>query len=170
MTDDSDSIRNSLSASWPQAELLLCQFHVLQALWNWLWEGKHKIANPDRPILLRLFRDVLYSENEEQLSDNTEKLNVNSVCHQYPNLQAHLMVNLFPRIHVWSLEHRVRNKLPTSNNNTSNLVETSFRYTKETQLNRHKAYNLCDLLTMLLDNSDFYQNKCVDCSNNVLES
>ena len=122
MTDDSDSIRSSLSASWPQAELLLCQFHVLQALWNWLWEGKHNIANPDRPILLRLFRDVLYSENEEQLFDNMEKLNVSLVFHQYPNFQA----DLFPRIHAWSLEHRVRNMLPTSNNNTTNLVETSF--------------------------------------------
>ena len=31
MTDDSDSLRNGLSASWPSSELLLCQFHVLQA-------------------------------------------------------------------------------------------------------------------------------------------
>ena len=31
MTDDSDSLRNSLSAAWPSAELLLCIFHILQA-------------------------------------------------------------------------------------------------------------------------------------------
>ena len=31
MTDDSDSLRNSLSSAWPSAELLLCIFHILQA-------------------------------------------------------------------------------------------------------------------------------------------
>lgn len=68
------------------------------------------------------------------------------------------------------MSHRILNKLPTSNNNTNNYVECSFRYTKEDQMNRHKAYNLPDLLTILLDDSEFYANKCVDAGNNVLES
>ena len=170
MTDDSDSLRNSLSASWPSSELLLCQFHVLQALWTWLWDGKHNIQKPDKPVLLRLFRQVLYSESEAQLSDNLEEMYASPVCLKYPNFQAHLMSKILPRINAWCLEHKVTNKLPTSNNNTNNLVECSFRYTKESQLNRHKAYNLCDLLSLLLDNSEFYQNKCVDTGNNVLES
>ena len=170
MTDDSDSLRNSLSLSWPSAELLLCVFHCLQALWVWLWDGKHNTVHPDRPVLLKLFRQVLYSENEAELSNNLEEMYASPVCHKYPNFQAHLMSHILPRIDAWCLEHRVTNKLPTSNNNTNNLVECSFRHTKEEQMNRHKAYNLCDLLSLLLDNSEFYQNKCVDCANNVLES
>ena len=61
-------------------------------------------------------------------------------------------------------------KLLASNNKTINLVECSFRYTKEDQFNRHKAYNLPDLLSILLDRSQFYADKCVDAGNNVLES
>ena len=95
---------------------------------------------------------------------------VSKVCVKYPNFQAHLMAHTQPRINACCLEHRVTNKLPTSNNNTNNLVECSIRHTKKTQLNRHKAYNLCDLLSLLLDNSEFYQNKCVDCGNKVLEA
>ena len=41
MTDDSDSLRSALTGAWEQAELLLCIFHVLQAIWNWLWDAKH---------------------------------------------------------------------------------------------------------------------------------
>ena len=89
---------------------------------------------------------------------------------KYPLFQNHLKSHVLSRIEAWCSEYRITNQLPTSNNNTNNLVEWSFRYTKELQLNRHKAYNLCDLLLLLLDNSEFYQNKCVDAGNNVLES
>ena len=53
MTDDSDVLRNSLSSNWPSSVLLLCQFHVLQALWTWLWDRKQGIVMQDRPVLLR---------------------------------------------------------------------------------------------------------------------
>ena len=72
MTDDSDVLRNSLSSNWPSSVLLLCQFHVLQALW--MWDAKHDINKQDRPVLLRLFRRVLYSETESELSENLEEL------------------------------------------------------------------------------------------------
>lgn len=43
MTDDSDSERNALAAVWPQSKQLLCQFHVSQSVWRWLWESTHGI-------------------------------------------------------------------------------------------------------------------------------
>ena len=170
MTDDSDSLRNALRKTWPSAELLLCIFHILQAQWNWLWEAKHGVEKHDRPILLNLFRNVLYAESEDDMSNQLEMMYADPVCNKYPQYQAHLMRDTFPKMNAWSLSHRITNKLPTSNNNTNNLVECSFRYTKEDQFNRHKAYNLPDLLSILPDKSDFYANKCVDTGNNVLES
>ena len=170
MSDDCDALRNALSQSWPCALLLLCQFHVLQALWAYLWDAKHSIAKDDRPTFLRIFRDVLYSKTETELTEHLENLNSNPVCLKYPTYQDHMVSDIFPKMSAWCLEYRVTNKLPTGNNNTNNICESSFRYTKETQLNRHKAYNLCELLSLLLDNSVFYQDKCVDCGNNVLEA
>ena len=104
------------------------------------------------------------------LAEQLEILYADPVCNKYPQYQAHLMRNTFPKMEAWSLVHRIINKLPTNNNNTNNLVECSFRYTKEDQFSRHKAYNLPDLLSILLDGSHFYANKCVDAGNNVLES
>ena len=43
MTDDSTSERNALGAVWPEARLLLCIFHVLQAAWRWLFSQKNGI-------------------------------------------------------------------------------------------------------------------------------
>ena len=141
MTDDCDALRNALAGPWESSELLLCilPFHILQAQWNWLWDGKHGVEKSDRPALLNLFRNVLYAESEEELSVQLEMMYADPVCIKYPQYQGHLMRDTFPKMDAWSLAHRITNKLPTSNNNTNNLVECSFRYTKEDQFNRHKA-------------------------------
>ena len=44
ITDDSAAERSALSTVWPEALLLLCHFHVMQAVWRWLWDSKHKIS------------------------------------------------------------------------------------------------------------------------------
>ena len=80
MTDDSDCLRNSLSSAWPSAELLLCIFHVLQAQWNWLWDGKHAVEKKDKPVLLNKFKQVVYAESETELSDKLEELYADAVC------------------------------------------------------------------------------------------
>ena len=33
---------------FPEATLLLCSFHVLQAVWRWLWNKEHGIHLADR--------------------------------------------------------------------------------------------------------------------------
>ena len=49
------------------------------------------------------------------------------------------------------------------------LIKLScFRYTKDAQFNRLRSFNLADMLSVLLDNSEFYMNKAVDAANNVL--
>ena len=58
-TDNSDELRDSLHVNWPDANLLLCQFHVLQQVWRWLTDKNHGIAATDRTsmyyIILILF-------------------------------------------------------------------------------------------------------------------
>ena len=170
MTDDSDSERNALAAVWPQSVLLLCVFHVLQALWSWLWDGKHGIEHSDRPILLIAFRKVLYAETESELSEKLEELYANATALKYPQFQKHMTRDTLPKLKAWSIARRNVEKLPTNNHNTNNLVESSFRYAKEIQFNRLKAFNLPDMLSLILDKSEFYSNKCVDAGNNRIES
>jgi len=48
MTDDSKSERQALNEIFPNSTLLLCTFHVLQALWRWLCESKHGVSKFER--------------------------------------------------------------------------------------------------------------------------
>lgn len=68
ITDDSDAERNALKYVWPNSKTLLCRFHILQSVWRWLFDKKHKISADDRPMLYNLFRDVLMSESVEDAS------------------------------------------------------------------------------------------------------
>ena len=91
------------------------------------------VEKDDRPVLLNLFRNVLYAQSADELSVQLVRLYADPVYKRYPQYKTHLIEDTFPEMEAWSLSHRVINKLPTSNNNTNNLVECSFRYTKEDQ-------------------------------------
>ena len=127
MTDDCEAETKALSTVWPLAERLLCHFHLLQAQWTWLWSAKHGVQKEDKAELLKLFRKVVYARSEEELQDRLEELYSDPVALKYPQYQLHLKRDTLPRIDRWSLVHRVSQKLPTSNFNTTNLVESSFR-------------------------------------------
>ena len=139
-------------------------------MWTWLWDAKNKIENSDRQGLLIPFRKVLYSENEWELSENLEELYSDVKVNKYPGFIKHLMRDTFPKIDAWCLQRRITDKLPTANNNTNNLVESSFRYTKDIKFNRLKAFNLTEMLQIVLDNSEWYVNKVVDAANNRIAS
>ena len=127
MTDDCDAEHNALKNIFPVSERLLCHFHLLQAMWCWLWSAKHGVAREHKATLLHLFRCVVYARSEEDVQDCLEDLYSDPVALQYPQFQKHLIRDVLPKIDQWSLYHRLSQKLPTSNFNTTNVVESSFR-------------------------------------------
>ena len=46
MTDHDDAIRNAVKKLFPNAVLWLCTFHVLQAVWRYLFSKKAALAKP----------------------------------------------------------------------------------------------------------------------------
>ena len=170
MTDDCDAERQALASAWPCSVLLLCIFHVLQALWTWLWNQNNRIENKDRQVLLLKFRAVLYAETKDELADHLEHLYADDIVNKYPQFVKHLRRDIFPKMKAWSLERRISECLPTGNNNTNNLVESSFRYVKDIQFNRLRAFNLTEMVSLILDRSEWYVNKAIDAANNRIET
>ena len=170
MTDDCEAEISALAGAWPGSVLLLCHFHVLQAMWTWLWNSKNEIASTDRQHLITLFRAVLYAETRADLSERLEELYADEIVNKYPLFIKHLRRDTFPKIKSWSLQRRIVESLPTGHNNTNNLVESSFRYVKDIQFNRIRAFNLTDMLSLVMDRSDWYVNKVIDAANNRIES
>ncbi len=57
MTDDSATEKATLRALFPESDQKLCLFHVLQALWRWLWESSHGVSlKEDRQLLMNDFK------------------------------------------------------------------------------------------------------------------
>lgn len=64
MSDDSTAERNALHEAFPQSELLLCIFNILQAAWRYLWNYNH-----DVPLD---YRQTLYLEKKNMYTQKTE--------------------------------------------------------------------------------------------------
>ena len=165
MTDDADAEINALKKVWPDAKLLLCVWHVLNAVWRWLWEGSHQIKKDDRPHLLKKFRSLLYAQTQKEYDIKLQDLLSDDICLHYPKYIAHLQNTYFTRKDAWAISVRQDEKLPTHSTNTSNYIEASFRITKDGQFNRTKAFNLADLLEVLLDDSAYYKKRLLDIGN-----
>ena len=119
----------------------------------------------DRPYLLKKFRSLLYAKDSEEYEKIKDDLLSDNLCLQYPNFILHLKKAYLSRKEAWAISFRNEEKLPTHSTNTSNFIEASFRLTKDGQFNRTKAYNLPDLLDILLDDSVYYQKRLLDIGN-----
>ena len=166
MTDDCAAERNALAKNWADSVLLLCIFHLLQAYWRYLWNSDHKVEKCDRQEAFNSFKMVVYACNENEYCLRKKSLLNNKTIKKYPKLLQHLMNDLLPRKEEWALTTRIEKRLATHNVNTTNYAEISFRITKENQFNRIKAYNMADLLDVLLDDSVYYVRRCIDIGNN----
>ena len=135
-------------------------------MWGWLWKASHHVEKVHRPILFNLFKNLVYSKTEDEYSEALEVFDNSEVIEKYTNFSTHVENNLLPRKCEWAISDRIANKLETHGTNTTNYVESSFRLTKENQFHRIRAYNLPDLLETVLDDSDYYVQRCIDLGNN----
>ena len=86
-------------------------------------------------------------------------------CRRCERYIKHLEKAYFKRKKSWAICVRNDEKLPTHSTNTSNYIESSFRITKDRQFNRTKAFNLAELLDVVLDDSSYYKKRLLDIGN-----
>lgn len=113
LTDDSIAEQAALQSVWPLSTLLLCSFHFLQRRWTWLYDGKNKIAQPDRVILINLVKKVLYSKSQLLLKENYSDLLKHATVSKYPHFCNHVK-SLWSKRDQWALCFRV--SLPVRGN------------------------------------------------------
>jgi len=76
LTDNSTSQRKAVAATFPNSVQLLCQFHVLQAFWRYLWNSQQSIPKPNRGELFTLLKTVISDQENfykfsEQMMNHT---------------------------------------------------------------------------------------------------
>ena len=77
ITDDSQVERESLGIVWPDARLLLCIFHYLQAWWRWLWGKENAIEKEDRIPIMNCIKRLHYSESQEEFDEMYKDMSEN---------------------------------------------------------------------------------------------
>lgn len=164
MTDDCSALRQALRSVFPGASLILCTFHLLQAMWRWLWNSHNQVKKEHRPQLLNGFRALVYASTEDHLSAAYTNLRTNPVAVLYPGFLDHL-AGVYGRRAEWAL--CLRSHLLTRGNNTNNYVESAMRVVKDKVLYRLKAYNLTQLVDFITTRFEaYYIRRLTDYANN----
>jgi hypothetical protein len=163
ITDDSDSERQSLREVYPEATLVLCVFHLLQATWRFVWEARNGVKKEDRPHLLALVKSMVYALNEEGLQGKFNTLCGDSIAKKYVRYVEYCE-KMYERRRQWAVCYR--KELPMRGNDTNNYVESAMRVLKDHIFDRVRAYNVTQLIDFLLTRlPSYYERRLIDLAN-----
>ncbi|XP_033098950.1 uncharacterized protein LOC117102680 [Anneissia japonica] len=167
MTDDCEAERTALANAFPEANIILCCFHVLQALWRWLWMGKNRIASTDRQHLFFLVKSMVYADTVENLDHCFQEATADPKVQKYPNFLKHVN-KIYDRREEWATCYRAN--IPVRGNNTNNFCEAAMGVLKDKVLIRTKAFNILQLLDFIFTRLEtYYERKIIDIANNRLD-
>ncbi|XP_026687697.1 uncharacterized protein LOC103521027 [Diaphorina citri] len=161
MTDDCQAEINALRKIFPASDVLLCTFHILQAVWRWLLQGEHGIDQLDRQHLYSLFKKTVFAGTSDDFEFSCKKLLEDSVVNKYNNFVCYIK-KYISRSSMWAHSFRTT----VRGNNTNNIVEGAMRVMKDCILSRTKAYNPIQLFKFLeMEFCQFYTMKIEDMLN-----
>lgn len=163
LSDDSEAERQSLHEVFPEATLILCVFHLLQAVWRFLWEGKNNIRKDHRPQLLSAVKKITFAGSVIALEEAYAEIQANDIASLYPNYLAHCK-KLYDRRQAWAVCYR--HHLLVRGNNTNNYAEAAMRILKDQIFERVRAYNMVQLLDFLVTRlPSYYERRLIDLAN-----
>ncbi|XP_014775784.1 uncharacterized protein LOC106873077 [Octopus bimaculoides] len=166
LTDDSPSESQSLHAVYPDATLLHCVFHILQAFWRFLLEAKNAVRKEDRPHLFSLLKDMIYCDTIEALKAKHGEIMNDETLKRYACVQKHLE-DIYAKKTSWAVCYRVGLNV---RNNTNNYAETAMRIMKDQILERTRAYNMIQLVDFIVTRMEtYYERRLIDVCNNRLD-
>ncbi|KAG0444722.1 hypothetical protein HPB47_013458 [Ixodes persulcatus] len=164
MSDNSAAEKAALQATWPEANQLLCHFHVAQAEWRWLQAARNNVSRDERRELMIAFQKIMYATSSDELDCAIEELR------QMPHRGYVARVEAFlERKTEWVLLYRLA--ITTRGHNTNNFAEATIRILKDVVLCRRKAYNavaLVDLVASVWES--YFERRLLTHANNRVSS
>lgn len=163
MTDDCAALRAALRSVFPECRLLLCSFHILQAVWRWLCGRQSAVAVGQRQEALQCVRALLRAGTESELNQRWEEMLFFTRANELRAFENY-MEDRWARRREWAL--CFRSDLMVRGNHTNNLTEAAFRVIKDKILKRLKVHNttqLVDIVMTRLENE--YSRKVLDAAN-----
>lgn len=141
LTDQSAAEINAINQVWPKSKTLLCTFHVLQAVWRWLWDTNHQIPKEKRKPLMKTFQNILYAESVVEAECAYRQGIENDEFSQWKKY----LENYWSYKEDWCLCYR---DSTSRGHVTNNYCEVAVRLYKDHALGRVKAYNVLALIDL----------------------
>lgn len=168
MTDDCTPLRQALHGAFPEATLVLCVFHLLQAMWRWLWNCSSEVPMQHRAQLLKSFRGLVYASTPTDLMEGYNRLIEDHVASQHPDFVRHLQ-EVFQRREEWAI--CLQTTLPIRENDIDSYIDSAMRMVKEKVLHRLKSYNVTQLVNFVVTRMEaHYIHRLIDVANNRLQT
>ncbi|CAL4174500.1 unnamed protein product [Meganyctiphanes norvegica] len=152
MTDDGLAERNALNQIFPEAILLLCIFHFLQAFWRWVLISQHGIDKSERQETFSALKKIVYSQENELDNAMTDFENL-STYKENDLLKEHYE-DMMERIEYWCKFYR--RDIITRRHDTNNFSEATMRIFKEVILGRCRVFNFVELVDYIFRDYEYY--------------
>lgn len=167
MTDDSTLLRQALHEAFPKAKLLFSVFHLLRAMWRWLWNSPNEIPKQHRSRLLSSFRGLVHASTPGALMEAYSRLMEDPSCAQCPNFVLHLQ-EVFEKRAEWAI--CLHDQL-SGINTVNSYEESTTRRIKDKLFSRLKSYNLTQLVNFVVTKMEaHYIHRLTDAANNHLQT
>ncbi|KAK4300177.1 hypothetical protein Pmani_027605 [Petrolisthes manimaculis] len=158
ITDNNEAQQNGLGMVWPQSQQFLCIFHILRQVWRWLCDGSHGINKKDRPVLMKIAKQLVYASSESDFDYDWKSFCQTPEAKKY-ELYIRYLTTLIQRKAEWSTMYRAEFLL--CGHQTNNFAESTVCIIKDIILNRCKASNPCQLIVFMNEVYDVYMKQCV---------
>lgn len=159
-TDNSAAEINAIKNTWPSTKHLLCIFHVLQAIWRWLWDSGNNILSDDRTPLMNSFKKIMYAENVLEMETAYQSCIKTGIKYEK---WIKYIGDYWKCKEKWVLSYRNQ---AVRGNHTNNFAEATIRIFKDVALSRLKAYNVISLIdTTSTTLEDYYRRKLLNFAN-----
>ena len=167
MTDDSSAERNALMRVYPASVPLLCQFHVLWAVWRWLWNSSNGIQPQHRAHLYTLIKRAVFARTSHLLAETMTALHHDDIAVSSDKFVTYCD-KLLQKSEQWASCYREDVALRA--HNTNNTVESSIRVLKDRIFSRLKAFNLVQLVDFFVTRLEsYYERRLTNVANNRLD-
>uniref|UniRef100_A0A1A8L8P5 Si:dkey-75a21.2 n=1 Tax=Nothobranchius pienaari TaxID=704102 RepID=A0A1A8L8P5_9TELE len=156
MTNDCKALRQALQNLFPQTTPLLSVFHVLHAMWRWLWDGHHEVPVEDRQWLLDIFKKLVCARSPVELKTTYHQALLDPVMLKNQQYRDHLTA-VFAQRRDWAT--CLCTGLSTWCETTNNFVENTVRILKDSIFYRLKTHTIIQLVDLICTRLEGYYTK-----------
>ncbi|XP_071550412.1 uncharacterized protein [Panulirus ornatus] len=160
MTQDDMSQHDALMAAFPEAELVVCPYHVVQTAWESLCDSQAGVDSGNRQELFEMVKEMVLAKTTGDLEEKYRKL-MTSPQAQFSLKFFSYMEELYTRRYEWAV--CLREDLLDRIGSTDNIFNLTVDSLKDKVLHQTKACTLVQLLEFLTDDMEDYYKKKVHC-------